>query len=270
MSGNDRISLSGRIAGVFRPPADGHDLRPFVSLAAILLLWLTARQFGWVDLRFLPSPLAIFERLVFELREGSILEDLGETLYRNVAGFAIGAAAGLLLGTALGLSKLFASIVGPTVVAQRQTALFAWVPILAMWFGGNDAGKIAFISVAAFQPIVINTWRGFGDVPTNYRELSAVLLFNRLEYIRLIALPAALPTIFTGLHAGLIYAWLATVGSELFLNIAPGLGGRLSEGSQLFQIDLLFLTILIFAAIGLVYNALAERAERLFLKWKSQ
>lgn len=246
------------------------DRRAFTSFGAILLLWIAARHFGWVDARFLPSPLEILRRLQTELAGGTILQDLGATLYRNIAGFAIGAAAGLALGAALGISRLFAAVIGPTVIAQRQTALFAWVPLLAMWFGGNDAGKIAFIAVAAFQPIVINTWNGIAQIPSSYRELSAVLLFRKTDYIRLVALPSALPTIFTGLHAGLIYAWLATVGSELFLNIAPGLGGRLSEGSQLFHIDLLFLTIVIFALIGLVYNALAERAETLLVKWKTR
>lgn len=246
------------------------DHRAATSFGTILLLWIAARQFDWIDARFLPSPLDILRRLHLEVTQGTIVGDIGATLYRNVSGFAIGAGAGLGLGALLGLSRIFEAIVGPTVIAQRQTALFAWVPLLAMWFGGNDAGKIAFISVAAFQPIVINTWQGIRQVPENYRELSDVLLFSRFDYIRLVALPSALPTIFTGLHAGLIYAWLATVGSELFLNIAPGLGGRLSEGSQLFFIDLLFLTILIFAVIGLVYNWLAERAESLLVKWKTK
>jgi sulfonate transport system permease protein len=166
----------------------------------------------------------------------------------------------------LGASRLLGQIIGPTVVAQRQTALFAWVPLIAMWFGGGDNGKSAFIAIAAFQPAVINTWRGIALVPPSLRELAASLRFSRLQYLRHVALPAALPQIFTGLHAALIYAWLATVGSELFMNITPGLGGRLNEGSQLFEMDLLFLAIALFGAIGLVYNRLAEAIEAQLLK----
>lgn len=244
------------------------DWRPAVAFAAIVALWLAARAFGWVDPRFLPSPLAIGQRLVLELREGTILWDLAETLRRNLAGFAIGAGAGLTLGALLGLSRLAARIIGPTLIAQRQVALFAWVPLLAMWFGGGDQGKIAFIALAAFQPVVLGTWTGIAQVPASWRELAAALRFSRGNYLRLVALPAALPSIFTGLHGALIYAWLATVGSELFLNIAPGLGGRLNEGSQLFETDLLFLTILLFAAVGLLFNRAAELAEARLLKWK--
>lgn len=244
----------------------GRDLRPLLSFVFVLVLWDLAHRFAWVDPRFLPAPLDILTRLLHELRSGTILTDLGATLRRNLIGFGIGAAAGVGLGAVLGASRLVGRIVGPTVVAQRQTALFAWVPLLAMWFGGGDSGKIAFIAVAAFQPTVINTWRGIALVPESLRELASSLRFSRLQYLRHVALPAALPQIFTGLHAALIYAWLATVGAELFMNITPGLGGRLNEGSQMFEMDLLFLAIGLFGAVGLFYNSLAEAIEAQLLK----
>jgi len=242
------------------------DLRPLLSFVFVLVLWDLAHRFALVDPRFLPAPLDILTRLISELSAGTILSDLAATLRRNLIGFLIGAAAGLGLGAALGASRRIGQVFGPTVVAQRQTALFAWVPLLAMWFGGGDSGKIAFIALAAFQPTVINTWRGIALVPESYRELAASLRFSRLQYLHHVALPAALPQIFTGLHTALIYAWLATVGSELFMNITPGLGGRLSEGSQMFEMDLLFLAIAIFGAVGLIYNSLAVALEAQLLK----
>ncbi|PTR12999.1 ABC transporter permease [Cereibacter azotoformans] len=245
----------------------GRDHRPFVSFGIILVIWTAAHELEWVDPRFLPSPIDLLWRLVTEVQSGSLLLDLAETLKRNLGGFAIGAGVGVTLGALLGTSRLLARIVGPTVVAHRQTALFAWVPLIAMWFGGGDQGKIAFVAMAAFQPTVINTWRGIAGVPAGLQELAAALRFSRLQYLRHVALPAALPQIFTGLHAALIYAWLATVGAELFLNITPGLGGRLVEGSQLFEMDLLFLVIVIFGLVGLVYNGIAERIEARLLKW---
>lgn len=271
---SSRPAAPSRLATALR--GTGHalgrslDWRPWASFGALLLLWFAAHHFGWVERKYLPSPLDVVHRLVVEVTQGTILFDLKETLRRNLAGLVIGVAAGLALGGLLGLSGRLGKIVGPTVLAQRQTALFAWVPLLSMWFGGADPGKIAFIAVAAFQPMVVNTWRGISLVPATYRELSDVLLFSRWTYFRLVAVPSALPMIFTGLHGALIYAWLATVGSELFLNIAPGLGGRLNEGSQLFEIDLLFLAILLFGVVGLAYNTLAERAEALLVRWHAR
>ncbi|MFG1343893.1 ABC transporter permease [Xanthobacter autotrophicus DSM 431] len=246
------------------------DWRPWAAFAALLALWFAAHHLGWLPAKYLPSPLAVAQRLVREVTTGTLLNDLQETLRRNACGLAIGVTAGLVLGALLGVSSLVGRIVGPTVLAQRQTALFAWVPLLAMWFGGGDTGKITFIAVAAFQPVVVGTWRGISLVPATYRELSDVLLLSRWNYTRLVALPNALPMIFTGLHGAVIYAWLATVGSELFLNISPGLGGRLNEGSQLFEIDLLFLVIALFGLIGLAFNTLAERAEALLIRWNDR
>ncbi|WP_192937282.1 ABC transporter permease [Sinorhizobium meliloti] len=205
-----------------------------------------------------------------EFTTGTLAFDISESLRRNITGFAIGASAGVLLGLWLGFSSTAERIVGPSLLAFRQIALFAWVPLLSAWFGGADAGKIAFIAVAGFQPVVINTWQGVKGLPPAYRELADVLIFSRIDYVRLIALPGTLLAIFTGLHAGLIYAWLATLGSELFLNVTPGIGGRLNEGSQLFEMDLLFLGIIVLAVIGLLYNSSAVWMETRLLRRRTR
>ena len=101
-----------------------------------------------------------------------------------------------------------------------------------------------FIALAAFQPTLVNTWQGVAGIPRGYRELAEVLCLRWLDFARLIAIPGALPQIFTGLHAALIYAWTATIGAELLLNVAPGLGGRMNEGQHLFQMDVLLLCVL--------------------------
>jgi sulfonate transport system permease protein len=244
--------------------------RPCAAFSIVLLIWLAAWRFGWVDPRFLPSPASVASRAVAELTAGTLVFDVGESLRRNLTGFAIGASAGLFLGLVLGFSRTAERIVGPTLMAFRQIALFAWVPLLSVWFGGGDAGKIAFIAVAASQPMVINTWRGVREIPAAYRELSDVLLFSRVDFARLVALPGALPAIFTGLHTGLIYAWLATLGSELFLNVTPGIGGRLNEASQLFDMDLLFLGIIVLGGIGLFYNSSALWLETWILRKRTR
>lgn len=244
--------------------------RPFAAFGAVLLLWLAAVRFGWVDHRFLPSPEAVAARAETEFTTGTLAFDISESLRRNLTGFAIGASAGLFLGLLLGFSRTMERIVGPTLLAFRQIALFAWVPLLSVWFGGADAGKIAFIALAGFQPVVINTWQGVRGLPPAYRELSDVLIFSRVDFVRLVALPGAVPAIFTGLHAGLIYAWLATLGSELFLNVTPGIGGRLNEASQLFEMDLLFLGIIILALIGLFYNSSAHWLETRLLRRRTR
>ncbi|MDY0872061.1 ABC transporter permease [Dongia rigui] len=234
----------------------------FVLPVLLLALWQVASVTGFADQNFLPPLQDLATRFLNELRAGTLAEDLGLSLLRDLAGFVIGSLIGVGLGLVLGFSPLAARIVGPSLLVHRQIALFAWVPLISVWFGAGEIGKVAFIAFAAFQPNVINTWQGVAAIPAAHVELARALTFRRLDFIRFIALPGALPAIFTGLHAGLIYAWQATIAAELFMTIAPGLGGRLMEGRQLFQMDLVLVAILLMGVIGIIFNKLAALAER--------
>jgi sulfonate transport system permease protein len=233
---------------------------------ALLLAWEASAHLGLVDPHFLPPIETVLQRGLVEASQGQLLESLGASLGRDLTGFAIGSVIGIAGGLLLGFSILVRKLFGPILRVHRQIALFAWVPLIAVWFGAGETGKIAFIALASFQPNLINSWNGVAQIPHRYRELAAVLTFSRFDYLRFVALPAALPAIFTGLQAGLIYAWQATIGAELFMTIAPGIGGVMMQGRQLFQMDLVLLTILLLGLIGAGFNTLAALSETHLLR----
>jgi sulfonate transport system permease protein len=248
--------------------SEGRAWQAWLLPAALLVAWEAAARSGLADPRFLPPLEVVAARLRTELAEGGLAGHLAASLGRDLSGFAVGSAVGVGLGLAIGFSRLVERMLSPVLLVHRQIALFAWVPLLSMWFGGGEAGKVAFIALAAFQPTVINTWQGIAGIPQGYRELGDVLLLGRLGFVRLIALPGALPRIFTGLHAALIYAWVATIGAELLLNVAPGIAGRMNEGERLFQMDLLLLCVLVLGAVGVVFNLGAGALERRLARWR--
>ena len=237
-----------------------------VTPLALLGLWQAACAAHVAPPYILPSPAAVAERFQMELTGGTFWLDLSASLSRMLEGFVLGSVSGLAFGLLLGLSRLGERLCGPVFLAYRQVALFAWVPLLSMWFGGGEAGKVAFVTLSSFAPTVVNTWRATRAIPAPLRELAAVLTFSRLDYIRLIALPGALPGIVIGLRSALIYAWLATVGAELFLDIAPGMGGRLNEGRDKFEVDLMLVALAVLAAIGLAFSQVAAFGERRLLR----
>jgi sulfonate transport system permease protein len=249
-----------------RPPL---SWRPLLVPLLGLVAWDAAAHAGWISAQVLPTPEAVVRRLWSEAAAGTLSGDLAASLRRQMTGLAIGATAGVSLGLLLGLSRIAERLLGPLFLGYRQIALFAWVPLLSLWFGGNEAGKIAFIALAAFAPATVNSWRGARDIPRTHAELAAVLTFGRLDYLRLVALPGALPSVLTGLRSALIQSWLATIGSELFLNIAPGLGGRLNEGRETFQMDLLLACILVLAALGFTLQLLAGAGETWLLRQRT-
>ena len=248
------------------------NLRPvLLGLALPVLLigiWQAVSAAHLVAPYFLPSPAAVLARFRGELDGGTFWRDVLASLSRAISGFAIGAPSGLAFGLLLGLSRIAGRLFGPIFVAYRQVALFAWVPLLSMWFGGGEPGKVAFIAMAAFAPAAVNAWRGSAAIPSPYLELSRALTLGRLDHLWLIALPGALPGILTGLRTALIYAWLATVGAELFLDIAPGLGGRLNEGRDKFEIDLMIVALTALATLGLAFGQLAAAVERRSIPWR--
>src|SRR5260221_5566928 len=187
----------------------------------LLLAWEASAHLGLVNPHFLPPIEIVLQRGWVEASQGQLLASLGASLSRDLAGFVIGSAIGIASGLLLGFSALARKLFGPTLRVHRQIALFAWVPLIAVWFGAGEPGKIAFIASAAFQPSLVNTWNGVAQIPHRYRELAAVLTFSRLDFLRFVALPAALPAIFTGLQAGLIFALQAAHRARTFLSIAP-------------------------------------------------
>jgi sulfonate transport system permease protein len=236
--------------------------------AVLILVWEAASQSGVVDARLLPSLGTIAGRTWNELAEGRLAVDIAASLARDLTGFALGSALGIPAGLALGLSRTLDRCVGPTFNAVKQIAVFAWIPLISVWFGVGEAAKIAFIALAAFTPVVVNTWAGARSVPRDLAEVAQVLTLNRWQKLTRLAIPWALPSIFVGLHLGLIYSWLATVGAEYFMTIGPGIGGLMTEGREHFHMDLVILGVVLLGGIGLGLNRLATVLETHVLSWK--
>lgn len=239
---------------------------PLLVPLAALAIWEAVTRLTHISHELLPPPEKVAHRLWEGFAHDGMSGDLAASLLRGAGGFVIGAASGVALGLLLGLSKTARRLLGPLFLGYRQVALFAWVPLLSMWFGGGEQGKVAFIALAAMAPAAVNTWRGTAAPPHGYIELSQVLMFRPLDHIRFVALPGALPAILTGLRSSLIAAWLATMGAELFLDVAPGLGGRMNEGRETFQMDLVLASVLLLGLLGLLFSRLAVAAEKTLLK----
>ena len=257
-------------AVALRPSVGSTHWRAVALPIVLLLAWEFAAHAGIGDARFLPSIESVAARGWTEIVDGQLSLDIAMSLTRDIAGFIIAALIGVPVGLALGLSRFVERVFGPTFSAYRQIALFAWVPLISLWFGTGEEAKIAFVALAALNPIVFNSAEGARSIPVQYREVARVLTFDRWQLLRYVALPGAFPSIVTGLHLGLIYAWLATVGAEFFLNLGPGLGGRINEGRELFQMDLLLLCVLLLGVIGVLLNKLAGLAETRLLAWQKR
>jgi len=152
----------------------------------------------------------------------------------------------------------------------KQISLFAWIPLLSVWFGLGDAAKVAFLSLAAFFPVVLNTFEGIRSVPAELLEVARVLRFTRRQWLTKVVLPSATPSIFTGIHLALIYAWLATLGGEYLLVSGKGIGNTMIDGREHFQMDLVIFGVVVVGLVGFALNWIATRLERRLLAWRGR
>jgi sulfonate transport system permease protein len=245
-------------------------VRGWVLPLALLALWWAAVRFGWSASPLLVPVSKVWETAVRQAGSGELAVSLAASLWRDLAGFALGAGAGLVFGAALGLSRLFERLVGPTFHTVKQISLFAWIPLISVWFGLGDAAKVVFLSLAAFFPVVLNTFEGIRAVPADLLEVARVLKFSRMQVLWRVVLPSASPSIFAGIHLGLIYAWLATLGAEYLLVSGKGIGNTMIDGRENFWMDLVIFGVIVVGLVGFTLNWIASRIEQRLLAWRGR
>jgi sulfonate transport system permease protein len=168
----------------------------------------------------------------------------------------------------MGMSRLVDRIVGPTFHTVKQVSLLAWIPLISLWFGLGDPSKVAFLSLAAFFPTVLNTYEGIRSVPRELLEVARVFDFSRWQLIRRVVIPSALPSILTGIQLALMYSWIATLGAEYVLTSGAGIGNLMVDGREHFWFDQVILGVIIVGLVGYSLNLLASFAQRRLLGWR--
>jgi sulfonate transport system permease protein len=245
------------------------DWRGAVLPAGLLAVWYAVTALEWVNTTLIVPPEKVVQVAYKYVTHGNFLEAVAASLTRDLSGFAIGSAAGILLGIALGLSRWTERVAGPTFNTLKHISLFAWLPLISTWLGTGDSAKILFIALSAFYPVAINTFEGVRGIPRTQLEVARVYAFTRWQSVTHLILPAATPQILTGLHLALIYAWMATIGAEFLLVTAdPGLGDTVIKGRAAFNVELIVFGMLIIGLVGAFFNHIAARIESRLLVWR--
>jgi len=242
------------------------DLRGFVLPALAFAIWWAVSAIHGGKGGLLVTPEQVWHTTWQQVTSGALAKALGASLAREASGFAIGTILGLALGISLGLSRLATRMIGPSFDTFKQISLFAWIPLISVWFGLGDAAKVVFLSLAALLPVAAHTCDGIHAVPRSYVEAARVFRYTRRQLVWHVILPAALPSIFTGLYLALIYSWLATLGAEYLLVAGSGIGNTLIDGSENFRMDLVLFGIVVVGVVGSLLSGLARAAERAVLK----
>jgi len=234
--------------------------------AALLLLAELAVRAGWLGSHWLPAPSEVGRTLLWLARNDLAGHVLASSL-RVLAGFAIGAVLALLAGTLVGLSPLAAALLTPSFQALRAIPSLAWVPLLLLWLGIDEAPKLALIAIGAFFPVYMGVASGLHDVDRKLVEVAHQRGFHGAALARHVLLPAAMPAVLTGLRNGLSLAWMFMVAAEL-IAASQGLGYLLTDGRETGRADIVLAAIVVLALLGKFSDGLMAALERHLLRWR--
>lgn len=216
---------------------------------AILALWEVGAITGVVSTRLLPAPSDIATTLAGLAADGELLGHGLSTTARVLAGFALGATVGTVLGAATGVSPGFRSLFDPTLQALRNIPSIAWTPLFILWFGIFETSKVLMIALGVFFPVYLTLSGAIASVDRRLVEVGRVYGLGTTALVGRILFPASLPTYLIGLRNGLGLGWMFVVAAE-FLGASQGLGYLLVDGQQTGRPALIIASIVMFALLG--------------------
>jgi NitT/TauT family transport system permease protein len=189
------------------------------------------------------------------------------SLERVAQGYALAIAVGVPLGVLIGWSRLAARMVDPSIQWLRPIPITAWLPFSIAIFGIKDFGAIFLITLGAFYPIVVNTTQGARDVDKNLVRAARMMGAGSGQLLRRVILPAALPSVFTGLRIGLGIAWTAVIVAEM-VAVKSGLGYVLWDAYYVGRMDVVIADMVSIGLLGYLSDRMLVLIEGRVLTWR--
>jgi ABC-type nitrate/sulfonate/bicarbonate transport system permease component len=258
-----------RRAGYPRLKAAGWGVARMSSIIALALAWELLARSGAFTPFMLPALSAVLERIWNDLNSGELLLNTAVTLYRALAGFLIGAVAGIALGMAISRNGVANWFFDPIISVGFPMPKIAFLPVVMLWLGVYDVSKITMVSVEAIFPVVTATIVGIRGVERELLWSARNMGAGERELLWQIAVPAALPQIITGLQVALPIALIVAIVTEMFMG-GYGLGGAMNTASRFADSRGVFAGIVEIAAIGYALVKLMAIARRRLLLWHQE
>ena len=229
---------------------------------------------GWqMEPIWLPPPEAVVARIVEIAREGfrgsTLWEHLGYSLMRVVLGFVCGALVGIPLGYAMGLSDWFRGWFDPIVEFMRPVPPLALIPLVIIWAGIGETGKIILLFLAALWIMAIAARAGVSGVKISKVHAAYSLGASKAQIMRHVIVPNSLPEIFTGARVAMGVCWGTVVAAEL-VAAEKGAGMMIMVASKFQNTDIVIMGIILIGVIGFGIDILMRYAERLLVPWKGK
>lgn len=237
------------------------DLALGLVLPAVLLaLWQGLVSAQVLDSSRYSTPADVLGAFVSAVESGRLWPNVLISVQRVFLGFAIGAVLAIAIGVLVALSRTADKMLSPLLSAVRAVPSLAWVPLLILWYGIGEQPKIILIAIGAFFPVLATLVAGIRQVDVGLLEVAQAYGLSWRQRVTTVLLPSAAPSLLAGARLGLNQAWLFLVAAEL-IAAAQGLGWQLQNAQRNGQVELLLVTIILFALLGKTTDSVLAAVE---------
>lgn len=237
-----------------------------LSLGVFILIWYLYVKINDVPQYMMPSPLPVFKRLVEMIISGEIWIHFLVTTGEIFLGYILGILFGVGFGYIIAKSQILKEALMPYLIFAQASPKIALVPLFVIWFGLGITSKLVLIVSMVFFPVMEGTIVGIDSIPKSVRDLMKILNASKLQTLREVELPSAMPMIFSGLKVGMVQAVIGAIVAE-WISGKQGLGYILIYASSVFDTVLLIAGIIFTIIVGIIFYELVNITERKLLYW---
>ena len=237
-----------------------------VLVATIIGVWIIMGSSGKLNPIIMPSPSKVGSTILSLIQNGELWENLGISVLRVLQGYLLASVLGIIAGILIGLSRHLDRLTELLIQIIKPIPPIAWIPLVILWFGIGESGKIFLIFLGGFFTILINVIDGIHQTDMKLIEVSKSMETPFFKHIFMMVIPSALPNIFTGLRTGLSSCWMCVVAAEL-VSSTTGLGYLIMNARQFGKTDVVIVGMLTIGIIGKIMDSLLKLIEKLIIRW---
>ena len=244
----------------------GYGLEYIVLVVAIIILWQVLNISGNLNPVILPAPSKVWLTFISLLKSGTLITNLLISITRVLKGYLIAMTLGLVLGVFIGLFEHVRRLTDLLVQIIKPIPPIAWIPLVILWFGIGESGKVFLIFLGGFFTMLVNVVDGIRQADNKLLEVSQTAETPFSKHVFRVIIPGAAPNIFTGLRVGLSSCWMCVVAAEL-VSSNTGLGYMIMNARQFGQTDVVIVGMLIIGLIGKLMDSLLKIVEGKVIRW---
>ncbi|MCX7745379.1 MAG: ABC transporter permease [Clostridia bacterium] len=237
-------------------------------VALLILLWEAAPRFGWIDNQFIPSFTATLLEVKFLWLNGDLFAHIMVSLWRSFNGLLAAVAIAIPLGTFLGRrSSAFMDTLNPLFRMLAQFNPFSLMPVFILFFGIGEVAKLAIVAWVSIWPVLFNTVTGVRMVDANLIKSAKALNISEVRLLTKVVLPAAAPSIFSGIRVGVEISFFMLIAAEM-IGAHAGLGWLMHNSAMNYHIPRIYAAGLGIVTLGVILNQCLRDFQKRFFFWK--